>query len=187
MPVYVVAARKEGGGGAGLRCEVLDEGREEGRGLPGERRKGLLIELRAAEADEVGALLVGSRAEDRWAVRQRVVNVRPVHFVEGGAVAAHGNHALVALREGVGHGIGEARPEVMSLLLRAVDFEDGKAAVVDRRSGVLVEDLGDLPRLCDVLPHEPLVQPLPLGAVAEEEEGSLVAVRTDGRSFPDEN
>jgi hypothetical protein len=45
---------------------------------------------------------------------------------------------------------------------------------------VPIERLGDLPILRVVLPHEPLVLPLPLGAVAEEQNGRLVAGRADG-------
>jgi len=180
MAVYVVPARKERGGGTGLCCKVPGEGREEGRGLPGECREGLLVELRAAEANEVGALSVEGGAEDRRPVRQRVVDGRPIHLVQVGTVAPDGNNALVSLREGVSHGVGEARPEVVPPLLRPVDFQDREAAVGNGLAGVLIEGLGHLPILCIVLSHEPLVLPLLLGAVAEEQDGGMVAVGTDG-------
>jgi len=47
--------------------------------------------------------------------------------------------------------------------------------------GVLVEGLGDPAVLPVVPPYELLVPPLPLRAVAEEEDGGMVAERVDGQ------
>lgn len=95
-------------------------------------------------------------------------------------VAPDGDHTLVARRKGIGQGVGEAHPEGVTALLSPVDLEDGKAAVLDSLLCVLVEGLGDPPRFRVVLPHEPLVLPLALGAVAEDENSGTAIRDSDG-------
>jgi hypothetical protein len=181
VPVHVVAGREARRGDAGPVREVAGKGRKKGWRLPRKRREGVPVELGAPEADEVGPVAVGGGAQDRRPVGQLLVDRVPVHLVQAGTVAPHGDHALVPLRKRVGDGVGEACAKVVAALLRTVHLQDGKRTVFNRPPRVLVEGLGHLPILRVVLPHEPLVLPLPLGAVAEEQDDGLVAGRADGR------
>jgi len=97
-------------------------------------------------------------------------------------VASHRDDALVALRKGIGNGVGEARAKIIAALLGAVDLQDRKGARLNRFPRVLIEGFGDLPVLRIVLPHKPLVLPLPLRAVAKEENGGIGPGRLDGKS-----
>lgn len=96
-------------------------------------------------------------------------------------VAPHGNHVLVSLRKRIRQGICEPRPKIGPSLLGLIEFKDGKGAFLNGPTRMLVEGLGHLPMFRVVPPHELLVLPLALRAVAEEENGGIVLVRLDGR------
>jgi hypothetical protein len=166
---------------------MAGKGREQARGFPRERREGGLVELRAMQPNQVGPIPLRRRAEDGGILIEPGRHGLPVHLVQAGAVAPHGNGALVPLREGIGDGVGEARPKVVAPLLCAVDFKDGQVAPLHGPPRVLVERLGDLLRLRVVPWHEPLIPPLPFRAVAEEQNGGLVAGRVDGGWRPMQN
>lgn len=81
MPIHVVALRKKCRGPVGLRGQMTAEGRAEVRRFPGKRREGVPIELGPGHADEVGALPIGGRTENRRACRQPLGDVLPLHLV----------------------------------------------------------------------------------------------------------
>lgn len=83
------------------------------------------------------------------------------------------------MRKRVGKRIGKPRPERVSPLPVVICLDDGKPAVGRGSARVLVQGLGYPSIFGVVLPHEPLVLPLPLGAVAEEQDGGIVNGGTD--------
>jgi len=180
MSVYVVP-----GGEPGRRCactfgQMLGEGREQGGRLPRQRLEGLLVEVLAPQSDEIGPFIVGRRTQDGCPRGQLFGYGCPVYFVEGRAVASHHNDLLVSLFERIGDSIREARTESLTPLMSVSGLQDRKAAGHHGTPRVLVERRCDFPVLREVLPHEPFVLPLVLGAVAEEQEGGMSGRRLDG-------
>ena len=173
VPVYVRSGREQDGRRACLCCQVLREGRQESGGLPRQCFEGVARKVLTTEADEVRPFVVGRGAENRRARGQLLRHCCPVHFVKGGAVAPHHDDLLVSLRKGVGDGVREARSEPIAPLLRIGDLQDGQSAVRHGLPGVLEERPSHLPVFRHVLPHELLVLPLALGAVAEKQEGGM--------------
>lgn len=101
------------------------------------------------------------------------------------AVAPHGDDVLVPLRKCIGEGICKPLPKRVPLLLGIGHLEDRQPTLSRSLQCVPVERLGDLPIFRIVLPDEPLVLPLALGAVAEEQNGGVGIGPGDGLSAPE--
>ncbi len=136
-----------------------------------------------AQADQVRPFLVGGGAEDRGPRRQLLRDGRPVHLVESGTIAPDHDDLFVPLRKRIGYGVREARSEFISPLTGVRKFENREVAVCHGLPGMLVERSGHLAVRRDILLHELLVLPLPLGTVAEEQEGGMGAVCFNNRTL----
>ena len=174
VTIHVVARGEPHRLRPGSLCEMAAESRKERGRFPGKRCKRLPVELRSGEADQVRSLLVGRRAQDRRVPIQPIRDDLPVHLVQGRTVAAHGNDTVVPRRERAGKGVGKPRPKRIAPLPGVGDLQHRKVALGRGLSRVLVEGFGDLPIFGVVPPYELLVLPLPLGAVAEEQNGGTV-------------
>ncbi len=171
--VYIVAHGKTHRRGPGRVCEVTVQGRKESRGLPRKRRERLVLKLVTRQPNQVGPGVARRGPKDRSSVVQPLRDRCPVDLVEGWTVIAHGNHAVVPRRKRVGDGVGEPRPEGRSSLLRVGDLQHRQSTLRHSLPRVLVEGLRDPPIFRVVVPHELLVQPLPLRTAAEEQNGGV--------------
>lgn len=178
--VDVISDGEQGGCRAGLRRQMICKPGKKSRCRPRKRLKSSGFKVLPIHTNEIGPFLLGRGAQHRRARLQPSANACPVHFVHPGAVTSDGNHPVVALGKGVYKCVCEPRSEIVSSLLVSIHLENGKWTAVNGPPGVPVQRPSDPLVLVVVLPHEALVLPLPLRAVAEEQDGGIVNGGTDG-------
>lgn len=179
MPIHIVTDREYPRGTAGLPFEILLESRQKCRRGPRERFERVTVELLPTQPHQIGALLSGGGTEHGCAVSHCVRHSGPVYFMKARTVAPYRDNVFVPLREGIGDGVGKARPEPIPPLPFVGRLHDRQSAVVNGPPRVPIERLGDPSMLCIVLPYELLVLPLPRRAVAEEQDGGMDTGRVD--------
>lgn len=179
VSIHVVPDVEQKGAALRLLIEVTPNGPKLGRRFPRERGKGRFLELRTRHADQIRPLLPPCRSQNRPALVQVGSDVLPIDLVEAWTIATHRDDAIVSLGKHVCKCIREPGPEVIASLLRTAYFMNGIPALVDGRTGPSVEFPCDTSILGIVPLHEPLVLPLPLGTVAEEENRRVATPRID--------
>jgi len=182
--IYVAPRRKKHGAALTETTEVLCKGRKNVRGRPGKVRKRRRSELLPRDSNQINAIVLKRGSQHGHPVSELLRDTVPIHVWKLRTVTPDGDNSLVAPRKGESKRVREACSEVIPSLLRPVDFDHGIAALLNGATGMVVEGRCDLPIFLVVLGHEPLVLPLALGALGEEQDGGMVGglVNTDPES-----
>ena len=182
--IDVAPSRKKHGTVPTETTEVLCKGGKNVRGRPGKVRKRRRSELLTRDPDQINPIFLNRGSQHGHPVSKLLRDTVPIHVWKLRTVTPDGDNSLVAPRKGESKRMREAGPEVIPSLLRPVDLDHGIAALLNGATGMIVEGRCDLPIFLVVLGHEPLVLPLALGALGEEQYGGMVGglVNTDPES-----